>query len=314
MTAKAKASPAWQEAYERQDEAYDELAFIYDRYQQQATAGAELMRQILSVIDQQTQAGRLPCRRMADLGCGTGSLLLAFLKKGFSVLGIDRSPGMLNEAWQRLEAAGYAPATQTAAAPSFPEDRATRPGVAPAPAFTLALQDISRADTGSFKAGVVCCLLDTVNHLLTRRDLLGLFQSAARLLIPGGQFFFDVVGLEHFRSLSRQPSFDITEQYAVFWQTDYDEAQALNTAEITGFVPSGRADAWQRFDVTVTERCWSWAELQAALTQAGLKLASCYTLTHSGAERLPRQALSGAAAPPPVFTRRLLTAVRSPAD
>ncbi|NJP40855.1 methyltransferase domain-containing protein [Oscillospiraceae bacterium HV4-5-C5C] len=312
MAANTKAGADWQEAYDWQNEAYDELALIYDRYQQQAGEAAELTQQILSVIARQLKTRQPVCRQMADLGCGTGRLLLTFLNQGFSVLGLDRSPGMLNEAWQLLENAGYE-AALPAATQRNPEGQPADPASAP-PVFTLALQDISRADTGSFKAGVVCCLLDTVNHLLTGRDLLGLFQSAAGLLAPGGQFFFDVVGLDHFRSLHQQQLFDITEQYAIFWQTEYDDHQALNTADITGFVPAGHAGLWQRFDVTVTERCWSWTELQTALTRAGLKLDSCWTLGQNGTEQLPLSNAQGTNGSSPVFSRRLLSAVLNPAD
>lgn len=46
--------------------------------------------------------------RLIDLGCGTGRLLLDFAGRGFSVLGVDLSEGMLHVAAEKAARAGVA--------------------------------------------------------------------------------------------------------------------------------------------------------------------------------------------------------------
>jgi SAM-dependent methyltransferase len=46
-----------------------------------------------------------PIRRVLDLGCGTGSHAIPLAQRGFEVIGVDRSPGMLAAARVKAEIA-----------------------------------------------------------------------------------------------------------------------------------------------------------------------------------------------------------------
>jgi SAM-dependent methyltransferase len=48
-----------------------------------------------------------PTARVADLGCGTGSLGLLLAEAGHRVSGLDISPAMVNRAREKLAASGY---------------------------------------------------------------------------------------------------------------------------------------------------------------------------------------------------------------
>ena len=43
---------------------------------------------------------------LLDLGCGTGSMSVEMAKKGFEVIGVDSSVGMLNAAQQKMFESG----------------------------------------------------------------------------------------------------------------------------------------------------------------------------------------------------------------
>lgn len=49
-----------------------------------------------------------PSARVADLGCGTGSLAVLLAQDGHGVVGVDRSPVMLERAAAKADAAGVA--------------------------------------------------------------------------------------------------------------------------------------------------------------------------------------------------------------
>jgi ubiquinone/menaquinone biosynthesis C-methylase UbiE len=56
---------------------------------------------------QQAVLPRLQGKRVLEVGCGTGSLLLVMLERGYKACGIDASGAMLAQARQKLDKAGY---------------------------------------------------------------------------------------------------------------------------------------------------------------------------------------------------------------
>ncbi|HEX2912527.1 MAG TPA: class I SAM-dependent methyltransferase [Chloroflexia bacterium] len=50
---------------------------------------------------------RIQGKRVLEIGCGTGSLMLTLLERGYKAYGIDASPAMLKQASKKLEKAGY---------------------------------------------------------------------------------------------------------------------------------------------------------------------------------------------------------------
>lgn len=103
---------------------------------------------------------------LLELACGTGRLMLPFLREGIEIDGIDLSDEMLALCRDKLSAEGFAP--------------------------TLSRQDIQdfhidRVYRGIFISG------GSFQLLTTQEAALGALLSAHRHLLPGGRFILDLV-------------------------------------------------------------------------------------------------------------------------
>jgi SAM-dependent methyltransferase len=104
-------------------------------------------------------------RRLLDLGCGTGSHALALAGRGFDVVGVDISEGMIARAQQRPKS----PATGSTA---------------------FRLGDVrTYRDPGQFE--VVLSLFHVMSYQTRNADLLAALETAAAHLEPGAVFAFD---------------------------------------------------------------------------------------------------------------------------
>ncbi|MBN1533933.1 MAG: metalloregulator ArsR/SmtB family transcription factor [Spirochaetes bacterium] len=82
------------EGIERKSRYFDAIATEWDYMKNQILGGLDLALEIVQRID--------PCPVAADIGCGTGDLLLQLSRRATRVIGVDNSPKMLEEASRRL--------------------------------------------------------------------------------------------------------------------------------------------------------------------------------------------------------------------
>ena len=66
---------------------YDSLPNHFQPYQ-------KLLEQVVGAVSKFSDKGRI-----LDAGCGTGNFSIALAKKGYDVVGIDYTEGMLKELW-----------------------------------------------------------------------------------------------------------------------------------------------------------------------------------------------------------------------
>jgi ubiquinone/menaquinone biosynthesis C-methylase UbiE len=146
-------------------EAYDALAPAYDLL----TAGHDHAAWAAQLEELALEAG-LSGRRLLDCGCGTGSSALPMLARGYEVVGVDVSPGMLALAREKL-----------------------------GPDVRLEPADMRRLPVlGAFD--LVWSVADGVNYL-GPDELVPAFEGFRRNLAPGGLVVFDVDTLASFRLL-----------------------------------------------------------------------------------------------------------------
>src|ERR1700733_7934630 len=110
-------------------------------------------------------------RRLLDVGCGTGKSFEPLVNRGYRVTACDLSPAMVARARAK----------------------------APDGAHVL-VADMRRLPTTLGAFDLVICLDDTINYLLSVRELIDCFRSVRALLDPGGVVVFDVNTLMVYRS------------------------------------------------------------------------------------------------------------------
>jgi SAM-dependent methyltransferase len=219
--------------------AYDDFAWFYDRYWN------EEFHSLAFPILERVWLARLPARsEILDVCCGTGYLAGLLLGRGHSVTGIDCSPVMIEYARENQPAGRFQVADVTS--------------------FHL---------PGAFDAAV--STFDSINHILSVKELQAAFRRVAAALKHGGLFAFDVLLEDAYQSNWGQ-SFALVRDDHVLTITgsgfDFRTRKARCTITMFRLI----AGAWQRSDVTIHERCYTGKEVSGALEQAGFGEILCY--------------------------------------
>lgn len=181
-------------------------------------------------------------KSLLDLCCGTGQLAAFFLEKGYRVVGLDLSEGML--AWARERSQPYLVSGQA----RFVQGDAAN--------FELA--DVF---------GLAVSTFDALNHLPDMDSLKGCFQSIFRVLVDGGYFIFDLNtahGLANWNSINITPRDD----FFLVNRGIYDEHTVKAWTKITGFVRNEEG-LYERFDETVYNTVFQMQTVYDSLVDAG---------------------------------------------
>jgi len=152
---------------------------------------------------------------MVDLCCGTGQLAYEFLKEDFEVIGIDFSASMLHYAEEKAKE-------------YIKRGKAT---------FIQANAVSFGLDT---KAGLVVSTFDALNHLESKQDLFGCFESVYNTLVENGYFIFDInnrSGLKRWNSINLNDAEDLF----LINRGVYDEEKNRAATRITGFIKEENA-------------------------------------------------------------------------
>ena len=146
--------------------AYDNFARYYDLAMgDRSRAGAFLV----SLLKRHAPSAKT----LIEFGCGTGSMLDIF-KKEYEVTGVDNSPQMLEVASRKV------------------------------PNASLKLADLTQLELDN-TFDIVCCLFDTLNHLLAYEDWIKVFNITKKHLNPGGIFVFDINSASRLSQMAAWP-------------------------------------------------------------------------------------------------------------
>lgn len=217
--------------------AYDSFAWFYNKYW-----GREIAAQMLSALDV-LLVPVIPARsRILDLCCGTGRLAALLGKRGFKVTGIDNSRAMLAFARRNAPAARFI-----------------------------------RADAQSFKVSPVyqaaVSTFDSLNHIMSLKELTEVFRHVHAALVEDGVFVFDLHSEQGFRRHWQQHFTILEDDAACILRGWFDRESKVGRYDATLF---RLRKQWRRFDFTLLERCYSQRKVRAALKAAGFATISTH--------------------------------------
>ncbi|MCW5893171.1 MAG: class I SAM-dependent methyltransferase [bacterium] len=221
---------------------YDAFAPHFDAWQQ-AFGGpydALILPRLLAALGRWAPGAR----RLVDLGIGTGDLVVALARRGFDVVGVDRSAPMLEVARAKVAAA---------ALPRPPR---------------LLEQDLRALAPGA-PCDAAICVYTVMNQLTADGDLAAACAAVRDALVAGGVFLFEL---------------NLPAAYARWWQgTEMQVLGDVTVTRTHAPVPGTscveaevtiRRGADVRRD-HVRQRPFADAEVTAALAAAGLVALGC---------------------------------------
>jgi SAM-dependent methyltransferase len=210
-------------------------------------------------LEELALAAGLRGERLLDVGCGTGCSSEAMVERGYDVVGVDVSPGMLEVAERRLGGA----------VPLLCHDMRELP-------------EIGRFD-------IVWSVSDSVNFLVEDGDLIDAFTGFRRNLVPGGLVVFDVDTLASFRTLYTSllvvPATDRVVIFNGLAQPGLTSG-AVAEASIEYLEPT-TPPWWRRVRAIHRQRHHTEAVLASALTAAGLDLVAVWGTDGAGGSDRP---------------------------
>ncbi len=219
---------------------FNALAQYYDRF-----VGADYDK-IIDFIDNKLKKHLKNASLVCDIGCGSGTVTLGLLDRGYDMIGIDGSTDMLMEALDKK--------TQK---PNG--DRAL-----------FLCQQLPEFEL----YGTVDCIistLDTLNYLTDENDLDRLFYWFRNYLNPNGVLIFDINTLYKYQSLLDQHcEFYEDEEVFMAWRSQFDGMLCTHLLSVFEL----QEDFYIRSDEDQLQRYYKTEEICALLEKYGFHLAS----------------------------------------
>lgn len=187
-------------------------------------------------------------KKLLDLACGTGIPTVLFARRGYQVIGIDRSAEMLAV----LE---------------------SKKGALP---ITVINADI-RNFTLDEPVEAAISLYDSINYLLSPEELARCFFCVHQALVPGGLFVFDlntIYGLEkHWggRTITRE-----NDEIVSIWQCRFDRQTMLSTLRLVFWEKLPDGTTGEKYEEIHQERAYTVDEVRQALVRAGFSRCRFY--------------------------------------
>lgn len=185
---------------------------------------------------------------LLDLGCGTGSMSVQMAKRGFDVIGVDSSVGMLNAARQKVYESGAE--------------------------ILLLNQNMQEIDLyGTVDCAI--CVLDGINHLGGKADVKRTFEKVSLFMNPGGAFAFDVNTIYKHKNILADSVF-VYEPDDLFcvWQNNYDPAD--NSVDITLDFFEEEDGVYYRSCESFAEQAYELDDIKRWLEEAGFEVVGTF--------------------------------------
>jgi SAM-dependent methyltransferase len=231
---------------------YDALARVYNKHW-----GNKFLPMALSAFEKLARALIPEKAAILDLCCGTGQFAQALTERGYRVTGLDGSGKMLQYARKNAPGAEF-------------------------------LLDDARTFSLPSTFHLAVSMFDSLNHVLALEELKAVFSNVHKALLEGGLFLFDL-NMEAGYKSDWNGFFSIVENdHVCITQNSYSTEDRMARFEATIF---RLEDKWERSDVVLPERCYSEAEVRAALEAAGFIDVKAYAYDgQSGFGKLTKEA------------------------
>lgn len=222
---------------------YEGFASIYQRgpyVRFSQSLAASVLPEYLDALDFQPQ-------RLLDVACGEGSFAVAMAQRGCQVTGVDRSPAMIALAVERAREV------------DAPVD--------------FRIEDMRHLP---FKEefDLVTCFFDSMNYLLSVKDLHDAIRCAYDALRPGGLYIFDmntVYGLAVDWMREKTYIQNQADDFIELHQHEFDYENLVATMALTIFKKLDNG-LWERIEETHQERGYPVADVQFLLRETGFEV------------------------------------------
>ena len=186
---------------------------------------------ISKFIDKAVKQYKNDSQLICDLGCGTACIISRLAKLGYDMIGIDESENMLMQAREKLSSLGL-------------------------DSVLLLNQNITNFELYG-TVDVIYSTLDTLNYILYKKELRGLFYLVKNYLNYGGLFIFDINSEYKFKSTLADGKFiyDFDDIFCC-WQSDYEQKSGKCFHELTYF-ERNKDGNFERFDSFQEQRFYS---------------------------------------------------------
>ena len=214
---------------------YQTFAYLYD----ELTQNVEYEKRCDYILSFFEQNG-IKSGTVLDLACGTGSMSIPFMKKGYRIIGVDLSEEMLEIASNRLFEAGNS--------------------------FSLLKAKMQEFELPEKAEACICCL-DSINHLNNINDVLATFKNVYDSLNNGGLFVFDINTVYKHNEVLADNTFVFDEDdYYLVWDNEAVNGRTVRIL-LDMFILNG--ESYDRFSEEFEETAYSVEELSNLLNKVG---------------------------------------------
>ena len=185
---------------------------------------------------------------LLDLGCGTGSMSVKMAEKGFDVIGVDISIGMLGAAQQKMYESGQKILF-----------------------LNQPMQDIDLYGT----VDCAICVLDGINHLNNSDEVRQTFEKVSLFMNQGGAFAFDVNTIYKHKNVLADNSFiyDFDDLFCA-WQNNYNETD--NSVDIALDFFEEEDGVYYRSGENFSEQAYELDDIALWLEESGFEVIGIY--------------------------------------
>ncbi len=194
--------------------------------------------------------------KILDVCCGTGTALERFAELGYWADGLDRSKGMLTVARRKVKDHRVRLYHQ-----ALPHLEITQKG--------------NSGKTGLKQYDLITSYFDSLNFLLTEKDLRAAFHSIYRHIKPGGWFIFDMNTVAMFKVLwNEHPWVGVRNDMIWIMRSEFLKKKSMT--RLRGTYLDKRGANWKRYDELLYERAYPNKKIKSMLRGVGFIIKGYY--------------------------------------